>query len=98
MSTQPEQSGVAASTRGVDYDDVCTSSSAGGHGGGGLLCQQCKCGLLRTTSIAEGRTGALHEHVTCPYCSANGCLSTNMTGTKSMTRRGRALTGGGQDA
>lgn len=63
----------------------------------GLACTQCG-GHLRTTSIGEGRTGALHEHLSCESCKSTGCLSTNMTGTKSVTRRGRALVGGGRRA
>lgn len=88
----------AGSTRGVDCH--CThdsTSAAGAHGVVGLSCAQCGW-RLEQTSLGEGDTGALHAHVRCTNCRAHGCLSTNMPGAKPVTRRGRALVGGADDA
>jgi hypothetical protein len=88
-----EHTGAAPSARGVGQGSRLADSATGGQSRGGLDCQCCG-GSLRSSTLGEGRTGALKEHVVCESCGATGCLVTNMTGRTHVREHGRALRGG----
>ncbi len=55
-----------------------------------MNCRVCGSALEQTGS-REGRTGAVHDRYYCPDCRAHGLLSANLTGCRTVYRRGQAL-------